>query len=144
MSSTNPQQFPGQPQFQNGGPIAGPGSITGGPMPGGTDPRLAGGGPPSPKAGMLDLRFTRFLSLTLISVWWVVALIAIGIGAVVGVIAGFVQMGDSVGIGILWVLGSIVGGVVLAVLTRLFLESVAVLFRIADNTLDIARRSTRL
>jgi hypothetical protein len=77
------------------------------------------------------------------------ALIMIGIGAIVGVIAGFSMVGGGSGVeedggsglnGILLIIGSLVGAPVLAVLTRLFLESVAVLFRIANNTSDLAAR----
>jgi hypothetical protein len=95
-------------------------------------------------AGFLDIRFTRFLSLSLISVWYVLALVVIAIGTVVGVIAGFLRMGnDEAGLGLLTVLGSLVGGLVLVVLTRLSLEGIAVLFRIANNTSEIAAAHRR-
>lgn len=108
--------------------------------------------PPAPtakKAGLLDIHFTKFLSLSLISVWWVVALILIAIAAIVGIISGFTIMGSSgvegeegsrPGWGLLLIASSVFGAPIAAVLTRLFLESVAVLFRIANNTSEIASR----
>lgn len=97
-------------------------------------------GAPPQKAGILDVRFTRFLSLSLISVWWVAALVLIVIGMVVGIIVGLTRLGESPLGGLLLIVGSLVGAVVAAVLTRLFLESVAVLFRIANSTSEIARK----
>lgn len=95
-----------------------------------------------PSGGLLDLKFTRFLSLSLISIWWVVSLIAIGLAAVVGVIIGVVWAAGDRGalLGILLILGSLVGAVIAAVLVRLSLESVAVLFRIANNTSAMVER----
>ncbi len=95
---------------------------------------------PAKKAGLLDIRFTRFLSLSLISVWWVVALILIALGVVFGVITGFTRMGEETTSGLLLIVGAPIGGIIMAVLTRLFLESVAVLFRIANNTSELAKR----
>jgi hypothetical protein len=102
---------------------------------------------PQKKAGLLDIHFTKFLSLSLISVWWVVALVLILIAAIVGVIAGVSTMGSTNADGatnslngVLLIIGSLIGAPIAAILTRLFLESVAVLFRIASNTSDIAAR----
>lgn len=111
--------------------------------PRGPDPYLAPPTTAAPaaskaKAGLLDVRFTRFLSLSLISIWWVVALIVLSIGTVVAVVAGLLMLRDEGLTGLLWVVASLVGGVVLTILTRLFLESVAVLFRIANNTSQMA------
>jgi hypothetical protein len=97
--------------------------------------------PRPPRSGFFDVKFTRFLSLTLISVWWVVALVLIAIATLVGVLTGLYQATteDDVSGGLLVLAGSLVGGAFLAVLTRVVLESVALLFRIGDNTSQIAR-----
>lgn len=95
------------------------------------------------KGGALDIGFTRFLSLSMVSVLWVVALIVSGLVIVVGTLIGLFTMTDSVGRGLLTILGSIIGGVLGAILSRLFLEGVAILFRIGNNTSDIARNTGR-
>jgi hypothetical protein len=93
--------------------------------------------PPKKRRDWLDVRFTRFISLQLISFWWMLSLIVILACVVVGVITGFFQ--DTVLDGAKWVVGSLVGGLVAAVLTRLFLEAVAVVFRIANNTSELVK-----
>lgn len=88
--------------------------------------------------GLLDIGFTRFLSLSLISVWWVIALVLIGIVALIIFIVGIVWLVTGAASGLLLMVGAVIGAVVCAVITRLSLESVAVLFRIVNNTSEIA------
>ena len=94
------------------------------------------------RSGPLDVRFTRSLSLSLVSVWWILALIVFGLAGIIGMISGFIALanGDNTFLSLLIVIGSVGGAIVGIVLTRLFLESVAVLFRIADNTAAMARQ----
>jgi hypothetical protein len=97
---------------------------------------------PQKEPGFLDIGFTQFLSLRLISIWWVLSLVLIGVSATAGVSYGlYYRMslpwlpawyGGAI------ILGSVVGAVLAVVLVRLFLEGIAVLFRIADNTSRIA------
>jgi len=57
------------------------------------------------------------------------------IGVLTGVVTGCFQ--DTLGGIFAWIIGSPIIGVIAAVLTRLFLESVAVIFRIADDTTEL-------
>jgi Domain of unknown function (DUF4282) len=100
--------------------------------------------PPAPPAkpkrrDWLDKDFTKFLSLTIIKIWWIVALITIALFTVGTLIGGTLLYSQSGEFNDLLVaVAAIPVGLLLAVLTRLFLEGVAVLFRIADNTAAIA------
>lgn len=84
--------------------------------------------------------------------WWILALVVIGIGVLIGIIGGvFLTQTSAASLGFVVMIGSVLAGVLAAVLTRLVLESVAVLFRIvlesvavlfriADNTSAMARQ----
>lgn len=80
---------------------------------------------------LFDIRFTRFVSLRLISVVYILIIIAVTLVALVMIFWGFV-FGVSEGIfalilaAVLWV--------VAVVLARVVLEAFAVLFRIHDDT----------
>src|SRR4051794_29380316 len=97
---------------------------------------------PQKEPGFLDIRFTQFLSLRLISIWWVLSLVLIGTSGAAGVSYGlYYRMSlpwSPAWYGGAIILGSVVGAVLAVVLVRLFLEGIAVLFRIADNTSRIA------
>lgn len=49
----------------------------------------------SKRAGLLDVHFTRSLSLSLVSVWWVLALIVFGLGGIIGAISGFIALANG-------------------------------------------------
>lgn len=103
--------------------------------------RAYGPGAEPKKATIFDVNFTRFLSLTIIKIWWVVALISIALGTVVAIIDGAISIFKDDGTrGFATVILAIPVGLLLVVLTRIFLEAIAVLFRIADNTSAMAAR----
>lgn len=83
---------------------------------------------------MFDVGFNRFLSLTAVSVAWVVALVLATLGLLTCVAVGIYFIGEqAAGWGVLWFLGGVVGWSVFLLTTRITLESVAVLFRIAES-----------
>jgi hypothetical protein len=97
------------------------------------------------KAGFFDVKFTRFWSLSVVTALWIVLLIWAALVAAVGTIIGiYFATTDSPIFGALIVLGSIFAGVAIAIMSRLALEGVAILFRIGDNTATIARNTNPL
>jgi hypothetical protein len=84
---------------------------------------------------LFDIRFTRFVSLRLISVVYVVILIAVSLVALALVFAGFAS---GVGAGLFALVLAGLGWVIYVVLARVALEAFAVLFRIHDDTSRVA------
>ncbi len=92
-------------------------------------------------AALFDLSFARFITPTIISIVYAIALVLIGIWSIVFLISGFTpsysyfgSSGPSAG-GVLWhVVGAAVIFIVGALATRIQLELVMAVFRIAENT----------
>ena len=84
---------------------------------------------------LFDIRFTRFVSLRLISVVYVVILAAVSLVALGLVFAGFAS---GVGQGLFALVLAALGWVIYVVLARVALEAFAVLFRIHDDTSRMA------
>ena len=101
--------------------------------------RQGGSASPSTSGGffndLFDFRFTRFVSLRLISIVYVLILIAVSLGALVIVFAGFAQGG---GTGVVALIFAAVGWLLYIILARVGLEAFAVLFRIHDDTSRMA------
>jgi hypothetical protein len=99
------------------------------------------GGSASPATGgsffndLFDFRFTRFVSLRLISIVYILILIAVSLGALLIVFAGFAQGG---GTGLVALIFAAVGWLLYIILARVSLEAFAVLFRIHDDTSRMA------
>src|ERR687885_2159507 len=74
---------------------------------------------------LFDIRFTRFVSLRLISVVYVVILAAVSLVALAVVFAGFAS---GVGAGLFALVLAALGWVIYVVLARVALEAYAVLF----------------
>ena len=103
-------------------------------------PRRPQGGAAREQAGgfvndLFDIRFTRFVSLRLISVVYVVILVAVSLLALGVIFTGFAS-GPAVGLFALVL--SVLGWVIYVVLARVALEAFAVLFRIHDDTSRMA------
>ena len=84
---------------------------------------------------LFDIRFTRFVSLRLISVVYVVILAAVSLVSLGLVFAGFAS---GVGAGLFALVLAVLGWVIYVVLARVALEAFAVLFRIHDDTSRMA------
>ncbi len=84
---------------------------------------------------LFDIRFTRFVSLRLISIVYVLILAAVSLVALIAVFVGFAQ-GPGTGLLALVVAG--LGWLIYVVLARVVLEAFAVLFRIHDDTSRMA------
>lgn len=87
--------------------------------------------------GALDLGFTRFITVRVVSVLYVVGLALLAIGALASIVTGF---RGGVGTGILSLIVAPLGFLLGALLLRVYLEIVVVLFRIAENTSAMAGR----
>lgn len=84
---------------------------------------------------LFDIRFTRFVSLRLISIVYVLILAAVSLFALVVVFAGFAQGAAA---GLLALVAAALGWLIYVVLARVALEAFAVLFRIHDDTSRMA------
>ncbi len=80
---------------------------------------------------LFDIRFTRFVALRLISVVYVLILVAVSITALAIIFAGFTQ---GAGYGLFTLIFAVLGWLIYVVLARVALEALAVLFRIHDDT----------
>jgi hypothetical protein len=80
---------------------------------------------------LFDIRFTRFVSLRLISVVYILIIVAVTVGALGTIFTGFVL---GVGEGIFALILAALLWIVYVVLARVCLEAFAVLFRIHDDT----------
>jgi hypothetical protein len=99
-------------------------------------PPASSGQSSTPSAGsffndLFDIRFTRFVSLRLISVVYILILVAVTLVALGVIFAGFAA---GVGAGIFALILAALLWVVYVVLARVCLEAFAVLFRIHDDT----------
>src|SRR4051812_3489985 len=84
---------------------------------------------------LFDIRFTRFVSLRLISVVYILILIVLSLFALGAIFVGFA---GGVGAGIFTLILAALLWVVYVVFARVVLEAFAVLFRIHDDTNRIA------
>ena len=96
--------------------------------------------PPAPSAGsffndLFDIRFTRFVSLRLISIVYILILALATVIALGVIFAGFAQ---GAGTGIFTLIVAALLWIVYVVLARVGLEAFAVLFRIHDDTSRVA------
>jgi len=121
-----PHQTPGQP---GGGPS--------GPFGGGAAPPASGRGF---FAALFDFQFRSLITTRIIRIVFVLLLVLIAVFTLSGAASSFGLMSVSPLTGLLTLLGSLVGGAVAVVLTRVGLEVVIVLFRISDDLSAIRAR----
>ena len=87
-----------------------------------------------------DVSFTEFITLKLIKFLYILGLLGIAIGVLLMVLGAFSQ-GFVTGLGSL-MLGAI-GALLAVAFLRVYLEIIAVVFRIASNTARIAENTSR-
>lgn len=87
---------------------------------------------------LFDLSFSEFVTVKLIKFIYVLLLVLIAIGYVVGVIAGFA---DSAGQGLLMLIVGAVGAFIAVIFARVYMEILIVLFRIAENSTELVRQN---
>lgn len=89
-------------------------------------------------APLTDLSFSTFITLSALKIVYVAVVLAQTLALLIGVITAFGQ-GVLAGLGGLIVLPFL--WLVAVILTRMYLELVAVIFRIAHNTTILAQRA---
>jgi hypothetical protein len=82
-------------------------------------------------AGLFDWDFKQFVALKFIKVIYIIGAVVIGLGAISFIVAGFSR---SFGAGIWAAIVGLVGGLLYLIFFRVWLEVIAMLFRIGDNT----------
>lgn len=89
---------------------------------------------------LFDLSFSEFVTTRVIKVLYVLGIILAILVALGFIVSGFTQ---SVGLGIVFVILSPLIFLLYTILTRIWLEIVIVVFRIAENTREIAEQGRR-
>jgi uncharacterized membrane protein len=87
-----------------------------------------------------DMSFTEFVTLKLIKFLYILGLLGIGLVMLTVILGGFSQ-GFLGGLGAIVV--SAIGALFAVLLLRVYLEIVAVVFRVASNTAQIAENTSR-
>jgi len=92
---------------------------------------------------LFDISFSEFITTKLIKVLYVLLLCLIGIGLVVGVLSGLSTMFRRGGFlaGLVMVIVVPVLALIFVIGARMWMETIIVLFRIAENTTEIADSS---
>ncbi|GAB3450860.1 hypothetical protein GCM10027570_26310 [Streptomonospora sediminis] len=101
-----------------------------------------GSAPPAPGffAALFDFEFRSFATTRIVKALFVLWLVLIGISTLSGMVGAFGQMAMNPLAGLLSLLGSLVGGAVAVLLTRVGLEVLVVLFRISEDLSAIRAR----
>jgi len=86
---------------------------------------------------LLDLSFSEFVTTKIIKFIYVLLLVLIAIGYLVGIIVGFTR---DAGSGLLMLIVGAIGALVAVIFARVYMEILIVLFRIAENTTEMARQ----
>jgi uncharacterized membrane protein YciS (DUF1049 family) len=90
---------------------------------------------------LFDLSFTSFITSKLVKVLYVLAIVAVGLGAIGLVVAAF-QSGTAQGVLALLVIAPLV--FLLGVIwSRVVLELIVVIFRISENIAEIAQQGRK-
>ena len=94
---------------------------------------------------LFDLTFSRFVTSKLIPLLYVLALILIGLGLVTGVLSGFVKLLDGdLFTAVMAVVITPLMALIAVVVTRVYLELIVVLFKIAENTREMAQAQKQM
>lgn len=103
--------------------------------------------PPSqsqPRSGffeaLMDTKFDRLITPSLIRFLYVVAMIVLAIGALIAIIAGFAE---SAGTGIVLLILAPIFALIYLIVTRLWLELIVVAFKIREAAEEVAVNTRR-
>jgi hypothetical protein len=89
---------------------------------------------------LFDMSFSEFVTLKFIRILYIILLVIIAIGLVIAIITGFISMfTDSFLAGLMAIIVAPIGAIISVVLTRIWLEVLVVVFRIAENTTDLVQ-----
>lgn len=89
---------------------------------------------------LFDLSFSEFITTSVVRFLYVLLLIVIAIGYLVAIITGFA---NSFGRGLLMIVVGAVGALLYILFARIWMEILIVVFRIAENTQELAEQGRR-
>lgn len=89
-------------------------------------------------ASLFDLSFTRFITVRVLRVLYVISLVLIAVTVLLAIISGFTQ---GFGFGLLSLILAPLFGLLYVILTRVSLELIAVIFRIGKDIGTLAGRN---
>lgn len=85
-------------------------------------------------SALFDISFNQFVTTQLISVLYILAMIFIGIGTLIGLGAGLFKLFSDFWGGLFMIIFTPLAALIYLVVVRISLELVIVIFKIADNT----------
>jgi hypothetical protein len=89
---------------------------------------------------LFDLSFSEFITTKLVRLLYILLLILVVIGLVVGIIGGLVTMfTDNFFAGLVTIVAASIGALISVIMARVWMEIIIVIFRIAENTSDLAQ-----
>jgi hypothetical protein len=89
---------------------------------------------------LFDLSFSEFITTKLVRLLYILLLILVVIGLVVGIIGGLVTMfTDNFFAGLVTIVAASIGSLISVIMARVWMEIIIVIFRIAENTSDLAQ-----
>ena len=89
---------------------------------------------------LFALSFSEFVTIKLVRILYILMLIVIAIGLLVGIIVGFITMfTDSFFGGLGAIVGVLLGSLIWVIMSRVWMEIIIVVFRIAENTTDLVQ-----
>ena len=89
-------------------------------------------------ADLFDFSFKEFITIRIIKVIYILGLVVIGIGALFALVTGLSAGGSGAVTTLIFVpLGALLG----VIFVRVYLELVVVIFRIGENSTEIARNT---
>ncbi|MCK4643015.1 DUF4282 domain-containing protein [bacterium] len=83
---------------------------------------------------VFDLSFKTFITLDIIKIIFIIMIVFIGLGTLVGMFSGFVGVNGSVLTGIVGLILSPIVGVLAVIGARVWCELILIFFRIESNT----------
>ncbi|MEX0886782.1 MAG: DUF4282 domain-containing protein [Phycisphaeraceae bacterium] len=86
--------------------------------------------------GLLDFGFSRFITLNVIKVLYILGMVVIALAWFTAVVGGFAQGGAGIGFGML--IFASVAAVLYLIFYRVWLELIVVIFRIGEHTARLA------
>ena len=89
-------------------------------------------------AALFDLSFSEFITTKLVKLLYILLIILVAIGLIVGIIGGLITMfTDSFFAGLVTIVGTLLGAVIWLIMSRVWMELIIVVFKIAENTSDL-------
>jgi hypothetical protein len=91
-------------------------------------------------SALMDTRFDNLITPSLIRLLYIVAIVLIGLGMLVAIIAGFAE---NAGTGVVLLILAPIGALIYVIVTRLWLELIIVAFKIREAAEEVAVNTRR-